>query len=276
MVDGDPNRAPERVRLDGVPETMLWTLHNRASIARRTDTPLHDPDAVRIIDAIDYPFAETFGKPDSSHAYRALVFDREVAAHLAAHPGCTVVELAAGLETQARRLDDGIVRWLAVDLPESVAVRERFLPTTARHRNLALSATDLRWVDEVDVSTGPPIVTAGGLLMYLPEEQVRDLLVGIAERLPGATVVFDVIPRWLSRWTLRGYRKTKRYTTPPMPWGLDVREAPALLDWSSRFTALTELHPEPFDRLGRAISLASRLPVVGRRRPSMWRLDTAS
>ena len=45
------------VQLAGVPETLLWTLYNRASDARRADGLLHDPLAVQIADAIDYPFA---------------------------------------------------------------------------------------------------------------------------------------------------------------------------------------------------------------------------
>lgn len=34
--------------LTGVPETMLWTLYNRASEARRSKAFLKDPEAVRI------------------------------------------------------------------------------------------------------------------------------------------------------------------------------------------------------------------------------------
>ena len=41
------------LRLRDVPETMLWTLHSRASEARRADGVLRDPRALSIYDAID-------------------------------------------------------------------------------------------------------------------------------------------------------------------------------------------------------------------------------
>ncbi|MDI1431347.1 hypothetical protein QHF89_17765 [Polyangium sorediatum] len=62
-------RAP--VNLTGIPETMLWTLHNRASEAKRPDAILRDPDAIRIYESVRYDFERSFGKPDGSHAMRS-------------------------------------------------------------------------------------------------------------------------------------------------------------------------------------------------------------
>jgi O-methyltransferase involved in polyketide biosynthesis len=36
--------------LEGVPETLLWTLYHRALEARRPDAVLHDPLAVALVD----------------------------------------------------------------------------------------------------------------------------------------------------------------------------------------------------------------------------------
>ena len=44
--------------LEGVPETLLWTLHHRALEARRPDAVLRDPLAVELAERIDCPFAE--------------------------------------------------------------------------------------------------------------------------------------------------------------------------------------------------------------------------
>lgn len=109
------------VDLGGIPETMLWTLHNRASEAARPDAILRDEAAVRIYRSIPYDYERSFGKPDGSHAARSRIFDDALRPWLAEHPGATVVELGAGLETQFRRVDDGSVRWLCVDVPEALA-----------------------------------------------------------------------------------------------------------------------------------------------------------
>ncbi|MEM9491059.1 MAG: class I SAM-dependent methyltransferase, partial [Myxococcota bacterium] len=95
------------VNLDGVPETMLWTLYNRAGEAMRDDAQLDDPDAVRIYRTIEYDYSRSFGKSNASHAIRSLAFDRAVRPWMAEHPGATVIELACGLETQFQRVDDG-------------------------------------------------------------------------------------------------------------------------------------------------------------------------
>ena len=49
------------VELQGVPETLLWTLYHRASEARRSDAVLHDPKAVELLDAMAFPFEQRFG-----------------------------------------------------------------------------------------------------------------------------------------------------------------------------------------------------------------------
>jgi O-methyltransferase involved in polyketide biosynthesis len=220
------------LNLTGVPETMLWTLHNRASEARRPDALLVDPECVRIYEAIDYDFVSSFGKPEDSHPMRSRLFDEALRPWLRAHPGGTVVELGAGLETQFQRCDDGQVRWLCVDVPEAITVRERFLPATGRCRHIACSALDPAWLDAVDASRGV-FVTAQGLLMYFEEQEVRRLFKAIIDRFPGVEIMFDVIPRWFSKKTLRGFAKTTTYTTPAMPWGANRYEVEALLrSWS--------------------------------------------
>lgn len=227
------------VNLTGVPETMLWTLHNRAGEARRPDGFLRDPACVQVYESIDYDYARSFGKPDSSHPMRSRLVDDGLRPWLVAHPGGTVVELAAGLETQFQRCDDGRVRWLCVDVPEAIAVRERFLPATERCRHLSKSALDLSWLDDVDGSKGV-FVTAQGLLMYFEEAEVRRLFVAIVDRFPAVTLMFDTIPRWFSRKTLTGLRKTNAYTMPPMPWGIGQSDlAPLLKSWSPRVASVT-------------------------------------
>lgn len=88
-------------------------------------------------------------------------------------------------------------------------------------------------MDQVDAGAGVHI-TAGGLLMYFEEADVRRLVTACAERFPGGGMVFDAIPRWFTRKTLRGYAKPPQYTAPRMPWGLNVDEQSSLLEWSRR------------------------------------------
>lgn len=229
-----PPVAPLVDGLGGLGLTLLWTLHNRASEAARPDARLRDADAVAIRNAIDFDYERHFGRADGSHALRSAMFDLALKDWLARHPSGQVVELACGLETQVRRCDNGHVRWLAIDLPEAMALRERFLPAGGRVRHLAISATDPRWMDSVDASA-PVFISAQGLLMYLPPEIVQRLLGAIDRHFRDYVLMFDAIPPWFSRKTLRGFRLTRHYVAPPMPWGIPASTLPAVLaEWMPR------------------------------------------
>ena len=254
----------EKVALQGVPETLLWPLYNRAAFASRPGALLEDPKSVEIRNAIDYPFERHFGKPSEAHALRALRFDDEVRRFLSTHPDGTVVALGEGLETGFWRVDNGRVRWLAVDLPESIALRSRWLPDTDRHKSFACSALDFRWMDEVDPSRGV-FIMAEGLLMYFEPRDVERLIAACAERFPGSEMMFDVIPRWLSRNTLRGWHLTKDYQTPRMPWGIDVNELDGLRAIHPNIVGVREVdigRGQGF-AFGFLIPLLSHLPIPG-------------
>jgi O-methyltransferase involved in polyketide biosynthesis len=187
------------VRLGEVPETLLWTLHQRATEARRPDAVIRDPVAVDLVARIDFPFAERFGAGGLGQwqALRARAFDAEVRRFLAATPGGTVVALGEGLETGFWRVDDGTVRWVTVDLPEAIDLRRRLLPPSGRRREIACSATDPEWMDAVDPAR-PVLITAQGLLMYLEPADVHGLLAGAATGSRGR--------RWCSTPSRVGWR----------------------------------------------------------------------
>ncbi|MBZ4331483.1 MULTISPECIES: class I SAM-dependent methyltransferase [unclassified Corallococcus] len=256
--------------LTGIPETMLLTLHNRAAEAKRPDGILRDADCVRIYDAIPYDFERSFGKAQAAHAIRAVETDRVLRQWLATHPDGFIVSLGDGLETQALRLDNGRLRWLSVDLPEAMAIRERFLPPTERLRHLPASALDRAWMDAVDASQGVFIV-AQGLFMYFEEEQVRRLVIDIAERFPGAELLFDTIPRWTSQMSLAGQHRTRAYRVPPMPWGINLDEVvPTLKGWHPRVAHVSKV-PYRFPRGAQraVLNTFNRLPWFRHRTPGI-------
>jgi O-methyltransferase involved in polyketide biosynthesis len=148
--------------------------------------------AIEVVDRLDYDFAD-FVRGSRLHAARVGTFDGAVRRFLGSYPAGTVVALGEGLETQFWRVDNGQVRWLTVDLPETMELRNRLLPDGPRQSSRGGSALDLRWVDELDPA-GPILVTAQGLLPYFQRDQVHGLIAGIAERLPGSLLVFDVVP----------------------------------------------------------------------------------
>ncbi|MET0703656.1 MAG: class I SAM-dependent methyltransferase [Mycobacterium sp.] len=266
--------------LEGVSATTLWTLHNRATEAARPGGQLADPLAVELYRSIDYDYLK-FGKPNQSHALRALAFDTVAADYLLEHPKASVVALAEGLQTSFWRLDAaGLVddvTWYSVDLPPVMALRDQLLPRDDRIVNLAQSALDYRWMDLVDASHGV-FISAEGLLMYLQPQQALGLIAECAQRFPGGQLMFDSIPSWLSNRTLKGLKLSDRYRTPPMPFGLDVDEAVTLAETIPGVQAARDIPHIP----GRGVfkwlawSPLDRIGPLRRRRPGLTVLDFAS
>jgi O-methyltransferase involved in polyketide biosynthesis len=249
-------------QLSGVPETLLWTLWQRAQEARRPDAVLADPLAVELVDRIDYPFAERFGEGaglGQVQGLRTKCFDREVRRFLQRHPAGTVVALGEGLETQFWRVDDGTVRWVGVDLPEVEGLRRRLLPAEDRVTSRAESALDLGWLEELAGS--PALVTAQGLLMYLRREDVDALVLAFAEASGGGDFVFDAMPPWLVERSRAGkLSRPGGYEPPPWHWALDDAEARRLATLSPR---IEEVRALPFPR-GRGLAFGLLLPLVRR------------
>ncbi|MDH6125786.1 class I SAM-dependent methyltransferase [Kitasatospora sp. GP82] len=264
--------------LSAVPETALWTLYQRAVEARRPDAVLFDPKAVELVDRIDYPFADRFGTSGTLaqlQALRVACFDREVADFLLREPRGTVVCLGDGLETQYWRVDNGRARWITVDLPELVALREELLPPGPRQRYLAADVTELGWAEEVDRSR-EVLVTAQGLLMYLQPARVRALIGGCAELFPGGSMVLDAVPRWFSRLTLSGKMRTRGYQAPAMPWAMDSGERYKLRTASAAVTEVRDVRPTGGRGIvGALLPLALAVPLLATRRPSVTVLDFA-
>lgn len=218
-----------RPDLSGVPETMLWPLWNRAAEARRIGGLLDDPLSVDLVRRIDYPFFRKFGVPTPYLAIRARYVDGLIQNFLQkAHANPVVIALGEGLETQLWRIGAEDTPWISVDLPESIAVRQRLLPSSDMQTFVPGSAFDEAWMDFVP-SGATPFISAAGLLMYFEEKDVRKLLTMVASRFPGATLFFDAIPPAFSIASWNGVYVTQNYRAPRMPWGIRIRDIPGFV-----------------------------------------------
>ena len=216
--------------LEGVSATTLWTLHYRATEAKRSDGVIRDPWAVTLLDTIAYDYLK-FGKPNQSHALRAAAFDEMTQGYLEAHPEASVVALGEGLQTSFWRLNAAgcaaELTWYSIDLPPVMALRAQLLPHDDRIVRLAQSALDHSWMDRVDDSNGV-FITAEGLLMYLEPEDAIGLIRECAARFPGGRMMFDNIPPWFSRRTVKGFKLSDRYSAPRMPFAMTPDDGLAL------------------------------------------------
>jgi hypothetical protein len=102
----------------------------------------------------------------------------------------------------------------------------------------------------------------------LQRDAVFDLIAACARRFPDGQLVFDSVPWLLSAYSQRrGFKLSKHYTAPPMPFSFTANQY-AELRAIAGVRAVREL-PAPPGRgkfLRWAVPLAYRLPLLGRLR----------
>lgn len=171
----------------------LWA---RAMEAKKRRPIVSDRRAAAVVDGLDYDFTKFKHAHGSQLAcvLRGLVYDAWTRDLVARAGVRTVVELGAGLGTRPDRLADLDVHWLDVDHEDAIALRRRVLGARAQQTHLASSISDGDLPARiVSLSPAPHAFVAEGVLMYLPEDDVRALFVRLARAFPGAYVAFDSI-----------------------------------------------------------------------------------
>mgnify|MGYP000447040372 CR=1 FL=1 len=121
----------EKIKLSGVPETMLQTVYARAKESNGRGA-IHDAKAEELIEKLDYDFAlaDKDTAMRSGVIARTIVLDKLVKTYLSAHLGAVAVNIACGLDTRCHRMQ-GYQHWYNLDLPETIAVRRMFAFTRA-------------------------------------------------------------------------------------------------------------------------------------------------
>jgi O-methyltransferase involved in polyketide biosynthesis len=186
---------------EAIRSTMLIPLYGRMIAGRRFPDILRDPTAERICGSVEYDFAgisKTYGSEYASLAClcRAVKIEERVKSFMRKRPEGTIVNLGAGLDDTFYRLDNGLLSWHNLDLPEAIAFREKFIKPTQRHKNIAKSMFDYDWLNEVPVpSDGHVLMVAGGLFIYFEESQIKELFQKISQRFPHGELYFDVFSK---------------------------------------------------------------------------------
>ena len=182
----------EKITLSGVPETMLQTIYARAKESGGRGA-IHDKKAEEIIGGLDYDFslAEKDRAMHDGVIARTIVLDSLVRDFLSENHGAVVVNIACGLDTRCYRMK-GYSHWYNLDLPETIAVREKLLPESGEISTIAMSAMD-DWGALVTESGSRALVIIEGLTMYLSESDVKRIFEVISARFENVTVFVETM-----------------------------------------------------------------------------------
>ena len=184
-----------RPNLTGVAETLLLPLYIRATESQRPDAIVKDLVVEKLIKSLDYDFSEfKFDKEDQvGIILRVRQFDIFTRDFLTRNPNAVVVHLGCGLDSRFERVDNGLVEWYDLDLPEVIDLRRELLGgERSRYRQMNCSMFENAWLDILSLLQPRPFLfLAEGVFMYFPESQIRRLVLSLCQRFPGAELVFD-------------------------------------------------------------------------------------
>jgi O-methyltransferase involved in polyketide biosynthesis len=224
------------VRWGSVEWTNLCTLYLRAYESRLQRPVLGDRHAAEAVDRIDYDFTRMHraAQPWANQflvALRARQLDDWADDFLRRNPNAVVLHLGCGLDSRAFRLDvPSGVSWFDVDVPEVIALRRRLYDERPGYTMIGSSVTDPGWLDQIPADR-PALIVAEGLLMYLTEKEVRDLLQRLTDRFDTGELLADLLSPW-GPWFSNSPLLAKASTAGITKWG--TRDGHELPEWIPR------------------------------------------
>jgi methyltransferase (TIGR00027 family) len=226
-----------KVDFTGVQSTMMVTLFLRALDCEEKQPILGDRFAAEAVDRIDYDWTKV-DKPTITRnrfgvALRSRQFDRWTTDFLRRNPDATVLQLACGLDSRALRLDlPAGVRWFDIDLPDVVELRRKLYEDADGYRMIGASVTDEAWLAEIPADE-PVLIIAEGLLMYLRETEVRQLLGRLTDHFRTGELIFDGLLPWITKTTQLFKKYLGRWYDYPAYW-TPTRSGSDIERWNPR------------------------------------------
>lgn len=183
-----------KVELGDVQKTLFMPVWARAVESQKKKPILKDETAIKIIDAVDYDF-EKMSENISAISQIAWIarckrFDSVINNFIKKHPQATIVNIGCGLDTMYERINNTIVHWYDLDLPDVINLRKKFLPESENRKFIAGSLLDTSWFNLVNKKN--VMFVLKGVLVYFQEEEVKNFLIKIADTFPEVELFFDV------------------------------------------------------------------------------------
>ncbi|UJR84333.1 Hypothetical protein I5071_64120 [Sandaracinus amylolyticus] len=240
----------------------------RALESERSDALFHDPWARRLAGGRGDELARrNAGIASWPMVTRTKLIDDYVGAAIA-EGADRVINLAAGLDMRPHRLSlPRSLGWFEADLPDLVAAKEALVAGAEAKCRVVRRGIDLRdpgardaFLDEALAGSERALIITEGFIVYLSDEQVRELAESLHARAQIAWWVTDVaspkVRRMLERQTRRTFGDEARFRFAPAngvrffePLGFRAEASSSLLHEAARLRRLP-FFLRPFARGG--------------------------
>ena len=210
--------------LQEVSETLLITVYLRNLETKREDSIIKDNKSVEIVDRINYNFSKFDSQLNQAIiAIRTEIIDEVVKNFISQNPDGTIISLGTGLSTRFFRVDNGSIKWFGIDLPRVKPVWDALIGESDRFQYLAYSILNFDWIEKIKETTSDNILfIAEGLLMYLSEIEVKQLIITLKNNFAGSEIIFDSVGNFLAKNSQLNPGVSK--TNASFNWGIENLE----------------------------------------------------
>jgi len=177
-------------------ESLILPLYGRYVANKNFPQVFEDTKAFEIIKRIRYDFhsidMKTFAAIIYGLRHEQLVTSAKN--FLKKHPYSIIVNLGCGLDTSFSFIDNGRCRYVNLDLPEVIEMREKLFSLRPREMNLPADALDISWMDRLGAQENQHVyIISGGFLYYLKSDEARSLIAAMASHFRSGGMAFDFV-----------------------------------------------------------------------------------
>lgn len=216
----------EKVDLSAVSETMLVPLYARAIESKKENPDFIDTTAVKVMDNLDYDFKKRFKTSTNKMNFwgcsaRTVILDKETKNFIKSNPDGTIINIACGLDDRFKRVDNGLIKWYNIDFEEIISLRKKLIQENDRVTDIASSALNFEWIDKIK-NKDNVLIIAEGFLMYLDENEVKQLFDQISEKFNNEVLLIELMAKWMVK--NQKAHDTVRTTGAEFKWGVENNE----------------------------------------------------
>lgn len=236
---------------NNISETLLIPLYMRAKESQRgAGAMVKDPIAQKLVEQIEYDYSK-FDNAKMSEigcAIRCWFFDQKVRDFVQSHINPVIINVGCGLDARCQRTAEGDknVVFYSLDLPDTIGLRQHYIPAAVNEKYISSSMFETAWMDEI--KTRHPdsnfLFIIEGVVMYFEEGQLKSFFNDICERFHDADIWFDTMG------TI-GVKKQNKHDSikkveATFKWGVD--DGHILETWHPTLRLIEQVSPGKFFR----------------------------
>ncbi|WP_319559728.1 class I SAM-dependent methyltransferase [Marispirochaeta sp.] len=221
-------------------ETLLIPLLGKARENEKQNPILIDKKSSEIVKQIDYDF-ESLKIPEKTNilmCIRAKLMDNYVTSFLSDNENSIALHLGCGLDSRYIRIKNNNVNWFDLDYKEVIGIRQHFFNETDKYHMIASSVTEPEWIKIIPQEKGHYIIIAEGLFMYLKENEIKELISRLKDRIGNYTLIFDAYSK-LTAKNANNHPSLKK-TGARINWGID--DPAELANWGLGIQLIDEVY----------------------------------